>query len=167
VAYIVLLLLPAANAAALARALLLGYSAAGVAPHERALADAAIAARLSAVLLNLLEGDVQEQLDLAVGNNSRWGLLAQQRHRPWLSRPWPLDPADAALLAGAATADSADGIRQQLQQRFPGLNAHIRMGMCGMEDSPRAMQAAAQATLVGLEELSYDLIAGTGHIFQG
>jgi hypothetical protein len=143
-ALLLLLLLLAVRTEALARALLPGYSEDDVASHERAFADAASAARLSAVLLSLLEADILTgQLDTAkVGSGIYYGLL-QQRHAPWLAKPWALDPVDTAHGVSAG-AEGAASILQQLQQRFPGLISDRREA-CGLEHIPSAMQAAASA----------------------
>jgi hypothetical protein len=162
-----LLLLPAASTEALACALLPGYSEADVWPDERAFADAASAARLSEVLLNLLQADIlsPQQSDTAVDadNYSHRARLLQQRHAPWLSKPWPLDPVDKAF-GPAAAADGAKGaakIRQRLRQRFPGLGSRDRRGLCGLEHGPRTMQAAVTAAMRGTTpDWLHDTIAG-------
>jgi hypothetical protein len=130
--------------AALAHALLPGYNEAGVAPHERAFADAASTARLSAVLLRLLEADradIAERLDAAeLGSDSHRRLLLLQHHAPWLMKPWALDPVDAAHGATVG-AKGAAGMWEHLA--FPGVTIYGRRGMCGVEHCPRTMQRAA------------------------
>jgi hypothetical protein len=160
-----LLLLPAAIAEALACALLPGYRKADVDPHERAFAHAASAARLSAVLLGLVEADVQEQLDAAQAySRSHYTLLLQRNQAPWLKKPWPLDPVDAADGAAAGARSAATTrqlVRQHLRQRFPGLRSRDKRGMCGLEHCPSAMQAAASAAALSWNGRVLDPIVAT------
>jgi hypothetical protein len=107
-----------------------------VTPQELAFVAAASTARLSAVMLTLLAEVPPEQLDAVKASGWRhdhFGML-QQRHAPWLSKTWPLDPVESDLAADCTRhsrrrrtavqyALSAIKIKQQLLQRFPGLKS--------------------------------------------
>jgi hypothetical protein len=54
-------------------------------------------------------------------------------------------------------------VRQHLRQRFPGLDSRNEIGVCGLEESPSAMQAAAAAATRQKPDWprhAYDIIAG-------
>lgn len=143
------LLLCHACAEALAKALLPAYSEAGVTPQERAFVSAASVARLSAVLLALLELPPTQVADVAAGPPDACTQL-HPAHAPWLSKPWPLDAVSTAAL-GDASADAAPWDdasirhRQQLVERFPGLMGVPRTrNPFRLKHCPTAMLNAAE-----------------------